>query len=146
MGDIHRRRAQALLEAGQLRAGLYAQLGIQVGQRLIHKKGLRLADNGPAHGHALALAAGQILGLALEILGQAERFRRLVHLGFDLGFGKLRQLQGKAHVFLHRQVWVEGIVLEDHGDIAIAWFQVGHVLAVDGDAAAGGRFQARQRA
>jgi hypothetical protein len=45
-----------------------AQLGIEVGQRLVEQEDLGLAHDGAADGDALALAAGKRLGLALQIV------------------------------------------------------------------------------
>ena len=52
-----------------LGAHLVAQLGVQVGQGFVHEEHLGLPDDGPADGHTLALAAGESLGLAVQVLG-----------------------------------------------------------------------------
>ena len=49
-----------------LEAHLHAQLGVEVGQRLVEQEHRRLAHDGAAHRHALALAAGKLARLALE--------------------------------------------------------------------------------
>ena len=54
------------LEAGDLGPHLHPELGVEVGQRLVHEERGRLADDRPAHGHPLALAAGQLAGLAVR--------------------------------------------------------------------------------
>ena len=64
------------MEARDLGAGLDAQLGVEVGQRLVHEEHGGLADDGPAEGDALALAAGELLGLAVEQLLELEDRRR----------------------------------------------------------------------
>ena len=50
----------------QLGAHLHAQLGVEVGQRLVEQEHRRLAHDGAAHRHALALAAGELARLALR--------------------------------------------------------------------------------
>ena len=73
VGDVDRRRLEALLQAGHLGPHLHAQLRVEVRQRLVHEERLRLADDRAAHRHALALAAGQVGRLALEVLLELER-------------------------------------------------------------------------
>jgi hypothetical protein len=66
--DVDHRRAQVALHPRDLRAHLDAQLGVEVGERLVHEEGLRLANNRPAHGHPLALAAGELARLLAQLL------------------------------------------------------------------------------
>ena len=72
---VHGGDAQARLQVRQLRAGLDPELGVQVGERLIHEEDLRVPHDGAAHGHALALAAGELLGLAVKVLDEVEDAR-----------------------------------------------------------------------
>ncbi len=65
VGDVDDGRAQAAVQAGDLHAHLHAQRGIEVGQRLVEQEQLGLARDRAPDRHALALAAGQVLGLAL---------------------------------------------------------------------------------
>ena len=53
-------------------ADLDTELGVEVGQWLVHQERLRLADDGSAHGDALALAAGERSRLFLEVVGESE--------------------------------------------------------------------------
>jgi hypothetical protein len=61
-----------LLDARDLGAHLHAQLRVEVRQRLVHQERLRVAHDRAAHRHALALAAGQVRRLALEVLLEVE--------------------------------------------------------------------------
>jgi hypothetical protein len=67
VGDVDRGDAEAALQRRDLGAGLHAQLGVEVGQRLVHEEDLGGADDGAAHGDALTLATGEGLRLALEV-------------------------------------------------------------------------------
>ncbi len=49
-----------------LDAQFRAQLGVEVGQRLVEEEHVDVAHQRPADGDALALAAGKLRGLALE--------------------------------------------------------------------------------
>ena len=62
VGHVERGGAKPPLQLHDLGPGAGAQLGIQIAERLIHQKHRRLAGNGPAQGHALLLAAGELLG------------------------------------------------------------------------------------
>ena len=75
--DEDRGRLEPVVQAADLGAHLHAQLGVEVRQRLVEQEGLRLAHDGAAHGHALALAAGQLARLALEERVDGEQPRRL---------------------------------------------------------------------
>ena len=75
VGDVDDRRPEPLVEAGDLGAGLDAQLGVEVRERLVHEEDRGLADDRPAERDALALAAGQLLRLAIEELLEAEDVR-----------------------------------------------------------------------
>src|SRR5262249_56130051 len=54
---VHRGGAEPALQPGDGGAHLHPQLGVQVGQRLVHQERLPAAHDPPAHGHPLALAA-----------------------------------------------------------------------------------------
>ena len=70
--DVDRGSADLLVHFLDLGAHLHAQLGVQVGQRLVEQEHLRIAHDRAPHGHALALAAGELLGLALQQLADIE--------------------------------------------------------------------------
>ena len=54
------------MQALDLDAHLRAQLGVEVGQRLVEQEHLRVAHDAAAERDALLLAAGQLLRLALQ--------------------------------------------------------------------------------
>ena len=136
VGDVDGGGAEPALQRGDLGAGLHAQLGVEVGQRLVHEEALRLAHDRPAHRDALALPAGQRLGLAVEVVGEVEDLRGLLDAGADLGLVHAGDLQREAHVVRDGHVRVEGVVLEDHRDVAVLRRDVGDVAVADADRAA----------
>ena len=119
----------------------HPQLGVQVGQRLVHQEGLRLADDGPAHRDPLPLPAGQRGRLALEVRLQAEHLGGLADPPLDLVLGRLAQLQAERQVLLDRHVRVQGVVLEHHGDVPVLGRQVVDHPVADRDRAAGDLLQ-----
>ena len=50
------------MEVLELGAGLDAELGVEVGERFVEEEDLGVADDGAAHGDALALAAAELRG------------------------------------------------------------------------------------
>ena len=58
-------------------AGLHAQGRVEVRERLVHQERGRLAHDRAPQRDALALAAGERLGLALEVVLEVERRRRV---------------------------------------------------------------------
>ena len=70
--DVDRGGAEPLVQRLDLAAHLDAQLGIEIGQRLVEQEDLRVAHDGAAHGDALALAAGELARVAVKQLVQAK--------------------------------------------------------------------------
>ena len=74
VGDVDRRGLEPLMQFLDLGAHRDAQLGVEVGQRLVEQEHLRIAHDGAAHRDALALAAGQLPRIAVEQRRQREDF------------------------------------------------------------------------
>jgi hypothetical protein len=119
MGDVDGGGAQLVLQAGDLRTHLHAQLGVEVRQRLVHQERLGVAHDRASHGHPLALAAGQLGRLTVQKLGQIKDFRGLLDLLCDLSLVHLGQGQRERDVLAHSHVRVERIRLEHHRDVAV---------------------------
>jgi hypothetical protein len=138
--DVHGGGARALVQQLDLGAHLHAQLGVQVGQRLVEQEQLGVARQGTAHRDALALAAGQRAGLRSSRCSICS-IRPRGHRGFALGLGHLAHLQAEGDVAGHGHVRVERVALEHHRDVAVLAGQVRHVALADVDAALGGVVQ-----
>ena len=76
---------QPAVQRLQLDAHLHAQLRVEVRQRLVEQEHRRLAHDGAAHRHALALAAGERARLAVEVRAELEDLGRPLHARFDVG-------------------------------------------------------------
>ena len=123
-----------------------AQRRVEVGQRLVEQKRLGIADDGAAHGHALALPARKLARVALE---QMREFRRLRHGARGLArlcSGRALDAQAVGQVFLDRHMRIERVGLEHHGDVAPARRHVVHPLAGDADLALGDLLEPGKRA
>ena len=120
VGDVDRRHAEVALEPADLGAHLHAELGVEVGERLVHQERRRLAHDRAAHRDPLPLAARERLRLALEVRLEIEDARRVEHPLVDLGLGHLVQLEAERDVVVDGEVRVERVALEDHGDVPLA--------------------------
>ncbi len=134
---VDHRGAEAALDARDLGAHLHAQLGVEVRQRLVHQERLRIAHDRAAHGDALALPAGEVRRLALEVLLEVEDLGGLGDLAVDLARVGLGELEREAHVVAHGHVRVQRVVLEHHRDVAIARREVVDALPADDQVAVG---------
>ena len=83
-------------------------------------------------------------GLRSKRLFQVEQLRCLVDAAVSLLLRGARDLQRKPHVLANGHVRVQGVVLEDHRDVAFLGRQPGHVTVADPDAAPVDELQAGQ--
>ena len=82
-------------------------------------------------------------GIAAEERADAEHCRRALYPLLDLGLGHAARPQAEGNVAEHGHVRVERIVLEHHGDVAIAGPHSVDDLAADRDVAGVGVLQSR---
>ena len=129
------------MQARQLDPHLRAERGIEVGERLVEEEDVGGTGNRAADGDALLLAAGKLLRLLVEMLGDAEDLRGPLHRRIDFGARPARHLQPEAHVLGDVHVRIEGVVLEDHGDAAVGRLELGDVALVDDDPPGGDRLE-----
>ena len=142
MGDHDHRRVDLLLQLRELDARAQPEGRVEVGKRLVEQEQLGLLDQGAPDGHALALAAGQLAGLALEQLVDLEHARGIADAALDVGGGNARVAEPERHVLADAHVRIERVMLEDHGDAALAGRQRVDALAFEPDLAGVGGFQA----
>src|SRR5581483_5568479 len=90
-----------------------------------------------AHRHALALAAGQLPGLAAEHRGQLENPRGFLHAGVDFRLGHAAIAQAIGHVVVDAHMRVERVILEYHRNVAVGRLDLVDDAAADIDLARG---------
>ena len=134
---VDRRRPEPGVEARELRAHAHPELRVEVRERLVHQEGLRLAHDRAAHGHALALPAGERGRPAVEEVVEPEQLGHLLDAALRLVPRRLAHAQAVAEVLAHGHVRVERVALEHHRDVAFARRELRHVAGVDRDRALG---------
>ena len=149
MGNKHGGDAGGLLDAADFLPGLEPQTGVQIGKGLVQQQDFRHFYQRPGNGHTLLLAAGQLLGLAVHQLLDLHQLRRLQrHVGHLLT-GELvlarPVFQGKGDILPHRQVGVQGIILEHQPHAPVFRGQVGNVVVSKEDTAGGGLLQSGEQ-
>ena len=127
--------AQVAVQPRQLDAHLHAQLGVEVGERLVEEEDIRLAHDRASDRHALPLAARKGARMAVEYFGNLQDAGGAPHLVVDFFLPGAGDAQAKGHVLEHRHMRIERIGLEHHGDAAFGRAQRVNPLAADVDAA-----------
>ncbi len=146
VGDVDDGRPQATVELADLGPHGNPQLGVQVGERLVEQKHLGLADDRPSDRDALPLPARELLGFAVQQFMDAEDVGGLLHPLVDFRFGKLAHFQSEAQVVPDVHVRVEGIILKDHGDVAVFGLHVVDLPVADENLAGCHRLEAGDHA
>ena len=131
MGNIDEGGLQLLVQLGDLGTHLHAQLGVQVGQRLVHQEHLGFTHDGAAQGDTLALTAGQRGRLAVQQRFNAQDGGSFLDATVDVSLGHFAQLQAEGHVVVNRHMRIQGVALEHHRDIAILRGNMVDQLVVD---------------
>ena len=84
----------------QLELRLLAQLLVERAERLVEQQHLRPLGDGAGERHALPLAAGELVGLALGELLHLDELQHLGDARLDLGLRHLVLLQAEGDVLL----------------------------------------------
>ncbi len=137
VGDVDGGGAERGVDAADLGPHLEAELGVEVGERLVHQHERRLDDDGARDGDALLLAAGELAGELVFLALEADQGDRLVDAARRLGLRHAAHHQAEADVLAHRHVREQGVVLEHHAEAALLRAERVDAAFVEPDAAAG---------
>ena len=118
MSHIDRGDFEFLVQPANFEAHLFAQIRVQIAQRLVHQKNLRLDDQGASQRHSLLLSARQLGRITILQLRQMHDAEQLGNFLRDLGFGNFFELESVGDVLRHGHVRPDGIALKDHRHVA----------------------------
>ena len=94
----------------------------------------------------MALAARQSLGLAVEVFPDAEDIRGFFYARVNLVFWDVAVLKAERHVLVDAHVGIEGVVLENHRDVAVLREGVVTIDPIDEELAVGDFLEPRDHA
>ena len=142
----------------ELGAHLDPQLGVEVREGLVEEEHGRTAHERAPHRDPLALAAREGTRLAVEEPGDSQDLCCALDLGRDPrvlfpprgACGEASQeaavlappLERERHVLAHREVRVEGVVLEDHRHVTVTAGDLVHDPVADAQGPAGDLLEA----
>ena len=143
VGDVDHGGVETVAKPRDLQAHPHSERGVEVGERLVEQKDLRVADDGPPDGHALALPAGELARVAPEQRLDLKGLGNLGHTPGNLGLRDPGQPQPESDVLRRRHVGEQGVGLEHHRHPAPRRGDVRHVVPSDQDAPGGRALQPR---
>jgi hypothetical protein len=100
-------------------AHLNPELRIEIRQRLVEKKYLGIANDGPAHRHTLTLPSRELLRVAIQQICKTQDLSCSDDFCTDFGLRNTLKLERKAHILGHSHVRIECVALKDHGNVTI---------------------------
>src|SRR6266446_6257831 len=125
---------KALLERADLVAHVGAQMGVEIGERLVEQKYRRLDHERAGERHALLLASRKLRRIALTEAAELDQLERRHGSHPPFRPGHVAHSQAEGHVLDYREMGKERVGLKHHADIAPMGGQAGHVLAVQENA------------
>ena len=142
VGHAHDGLLQLGLDVEQLVLQPLTGDGVHGSEGLVHEQHGRVRRERPGHSHALLLAAGELLGVAVPVgvRVQGDEFEQLVHAARDALSVPLQHLGDQGDVRPHRHVREQPTGLDDVADVAaqLVTVHARDVVPVDHDAAARG--------
>ncbi len=119
MRHVEQGDAEPCVQLDQLRAHLEAELGIEIGKRLVHQEHLRPAHDRTSEGNPLALTAGKLRRLAIEQRVELKAVSDVCNEALAARLVHVARFQRELDVLPDCHVRVERIALEDHRDVAL---------------------------
>ena len=129
--DEERGHAKATLDLAHLLAHAQAQVGVQVAERLVEQQHLGAQHQGAGQGHALPLAAGDLVHPRVGLVGKVHGLKHLRRALVGLLARGAREPQAVGNVLRDGEVREERVGLEDRRGGAHLRAEVGDVGAVE---------------
>ncbi|MCY1538511.1 hypothetical protein D9M68_740560 [compost metagenome] len=126
---------QAALHLVDLGAHVGAHACVQRGQGFVQQDQGRVHGQRAGQGHALLLAARQLMRIASGMIGQFDQRQQLLHPRRDAVAAFAADAQAVAHVLGHGHVGKQRVRLEHDAEAALARRQRAEVPPAQGDGA-----------
>lgn len=118
VGDEQDGQAELLVEVAQQLEDGAGGLGVERGGRLVREEHLGVAYQGAGDADALLLAAGELAGVRLRLVGEADQVEQFEGLARAVAAWHAEDLQREFHIALDGARGEQVEVLEDHPDAA----------------------------
>lgn len=135
VGNNNGSDAQLLLNTFDLNLHFRAQLGIQIGKRLIQQQYGRPGHQSSGQSDPLLLAAGKLPGIAPVKAHQLNQLQNILYSFFDFRLFQLLQLYPKGNVFKNSHMGKQSIVLKENAYVSLIGRDFAYIPAVDQNSA-----------
>ena len=125
--------ADLALDALQLELHGLAELEVQRAERLVEQQGARIVHESPRERDPLLLTTGELRGLPLGEVTEADDVEQVGDPGLDLCLRDLLGLEPEGDVVPDRHVGKQGVRLEDRVDVALVRRDLRDVVALEAD-------------
>ena len=137
VGHVDEGGADALLDRLQFILHLAPQLEIERAQRLVEQQHCGFHHQSAGQGHALPLAAGELMGLLLERMLEADQAQHLLRPGRPLRLRHTLHPEAEGNIAADAHMREQGVVLEHRRCRSFGRRHQGAIRAVDQHAARG---------
>jgi hypothetical protein len=134
--DIDRGDAEAFLQAADFGPHLHAELGIEVGQRLVEQQNGGLDDNRARERHTLLLPARELMRHLLLVAGKADHRQNFRHGVSDVQRSLALNAKAVGDIFEDGQMRKQRVVLENEADTAVVRLDARDIAVANEDARA----------
>lgn len=142
VGDKEAGDVDFIMEFAEPAAEFFADLGIEGTEGFIEEEDFGAGGQGAGEGDALALAAGELGGVAFFHAAELDEVEEFIDAVGDFPGGVFADAEAEGDVFEDGHVLEEGVMLEDEADVAVAGGAFGGVFAFENDGTLVGGFEA----
>ena len=136
-GGVDHRAAAVLEQSRKFAPELFAQLVIEVRQRLVQQDEVRILDQRAGQRDTLLLASRKFMGPTIQHAGEPQNLRHPSDAAGDLGARQAGHAERRGDVVEHRKILIVDELLVDHGDVALLDRHGGDVAAIQPNLARG---------
>ena len=133
MRHVNGCRADLIVDAADFGAHLKPQLGIEIGQRLVHQHDRRPDDDGAGNRHALLLSAGQLPWQLVDLAFEPDQRQGLFDALVGLAAANTLHGQPEADIAPYTHVREQRIALEHHAETAFFRLELVDTVAAQPD-------------